>query len=123
VDSSVTEHVFPSIIKLTTNGTGNCVVVGFLVTFLIIGTAEFFSAHVAGIGLRILDVGFHVSSEIALHRKLFPTIVTHVLLKRKNRNPCCLDKNCSCIFIPVLRFDCLFVCVMHIFSGMTISLH
>jgi hypothetical protein len=57
---------------LTTNGTGNCVVVGFLVAFLIIGTAEFFSADVAGIGLRRLSGGFHVSSEIALLRKLFP---------------------------------------------------
>jgi hypothetical protein len=52
------------------------------VAFLIIGTAEFFSADVAGIGLRRLDVGLHVSSEIALLRKLFPTFVAHVLLKR-----------------------------------------
>ena len=51
VESPVTEHVFPSIKKLTTNGTGNRVVVGFLVAFLSIGTAEFFSADVAGIGL------------------------------------------------------------------------
>jgi hypothetical protein len=85
---SVTEHVFPSITKLTTNGTGKCVVVGFLVAFLIIRTAELFSADVAGLGLRILDVSFHVSSEIALLHKLFPTFFTHVLLKRKNRNPC-----------------------------------
>jgi hypothetical protein len=77
----VTEHVFPSITKLTTNGTGNYVGVRFLVTFLIIGTVEFVSADVAGIGLRRLDVDFHVSSEIALLRKLFPTFVTHVLLK------------------------------------------
>ena len=76
------EHVLSSIKKLTTNGTGNFVVVGFLVAFLSIGTAEFFSADVAGIGLRRLDVGFHVSSEIALLRKLFSTFVTHVLLKR-----------------------------------------
>jgi hypothetical protein len=43
VESSVREHVFPSIKKMTTNGTGNCAAVGFLVAFLIIGTAEFFS--------------------------------------------------------------------------------
>ena len=79
---SVAEHVFLSIKQLTTNGTGNCVVVGFLVTFLSIRTAEFLSADVAGIGLRRLDGGFHVSSEIALLRKLFFTFVTHVLLKR-----------------------------------------
>ena len=85
--SPVTEHVFRSIKKFTTNGTGNCVVVGFLVAFLMIGTAEFFSADDAGIGLRSLDLGFHVSSEIALLRKLFPTFVTHVRLKRSNRNP------------------------------------
>jgi hypothetical protein len=42
--------------------------------FLTIGTAVFFSADVAGIGLRRLDVGFHVSSEIALLRKLFSHI-------------------------------------------------
>ena len=77
----MTEHVFPSITKLTTHGTGNCVDVRFLVAFLIIGTVEFFSADVAGIGLRRLDVDFHVSSEIALLHKLFPTFVTHVLLK------------------------------------------
>ena len=82
VESSVREHVFPSIKNMTTNGTGNCAAVGFLVAFLIIGTAEFFSTDVAGIGLRRLDVGLHVSSEIALLRKLFPTFVTHVLLKR-----------------------------------------
>ena len=82
VESPVTEQVFSSIKKMTTNGTGNCVVVGFLVAFLIIGTAEFFSADVAAIGLRRLDLGFHVSSEIVLLRKPFPTFVTHVLLKR-----------------------------------------
>ena len=82
MQSSVTEHVFLSIKKLTTNGTGNCVVVGFLVAFLSIGTAEFLSADVAEIDLRRLDVGLHVSSEIALLRKLFFTFVTHVLLKR-----------------------------------------
>jgi hypothetical protein len=68
----VTENVFSSIKKLTTNGTGNRVVVGFLVAFLMIETVEFFTADVAGIGLRKLDVGFHVSSDIALLRKLFP---------------------------------------------------
>jgi hypothetical protein len=70
----VTEHAFPSINILTTHGKGNRVVVGFLMAFLTIGTAEFFSADVAGIGLRRLDVGFHVSSEIALLRKLFSHI-------------------------------------------------
>ena len=78
----MTEHAFPSIKILTTNGTGNCVVVGFLVAFRSIGTAEFFSEDVAGIGLRRLDVGLHVSSQIVLLRKLFPTLVKHVLLKR-----------------------------------------
>jgi hypothetical protein len=95
----VTEHVFPSITKLTTNGTGNCVVVGFLVAFLIIRTAEFFSADVAGLGLRILDVGFHVSSEIPLLHKLFPIFFTHVLLKRKNRNPCYVWKKIAVVFL------------------------
>jgi hypothetical protein len=52
VESPVTEHAIPSIKKMTTNGTGNCIVVGLLVTFLMIGTAEFFSADVTGIGLR-----------------------------------------------------------------------
>jgi hypothetical protein len=47
---------------MTTNGIGNCAAVGFLVAFLIIGTAEFFSTDVAGIGLRRLDVGLHVES-------------------------------------------------------------
>jgi hypothetical protein len=73
----VTENVFSSIKKLTTNGTGNRVVVGFLVAFLMIETVEFFTADVAGIGLRKLDVGFHVSSDIALLRKLFSTFVTY----------------------------------------------
>ena len=78
----MTEHIFPSFEISTTNGTGDRVVVGFLVAFLSIGTAEFFSADVAGIGLKRLDVGFHVSSETALLRTLFFTFVTHVLLKR-----------------------------------------
>ena len=78
----MTEHAFPSIKILTTNGTGNYVVVGFLVECLMILTAEFFSADVAGIGLRRLDVGFYVFSVTALLRKMFPTFVTHVLLKR-----------------------------------------
>ena len=73
----MTENVFSSIKKLTTNGTGNRVVVGFLVAFLMIETVEFFTADVAGIGLRKLDVGFHVSSNIALLRKLFSTFVTY----------------------------------------------
>jgi hypothetical protein len=34
VESQVTEHVFPSIKILTTNGTGDRVVVGFLVPFI-----------------------------------------------------------------------------------------
>ena len=51
VESPVTEHAFPSIKILTTNGTGDRVVVGFLVAFPSIGTAEFLSADVAGIGL------------------------------------------------------------------------
>ena len=73
----MTENVFSSIKKLTTNGTGNRVVVGFLVAFLMVETVEFFTADVAGIGLRKLDVGFHVSSDIALLRKLFSTFVTY----------------------------------------------
>ena len=68
------------------NGTGNCVGVGILVAFLIIGAAEFFSADVAEIGLRTLDVGFYVSSETVFLCKLFPTFVTHILLTRF-RNP------------------------------------
>jgi hypothetical protein len=40
VESPVTEHAFPSIKILTTNGTGDRVVVGFLVAFLSIGTAK-----------------------------------------------------------------------------------
>ncbi len=66
---------------MTTNGTGNCAAVGFLVAFLIIGTAELFFSDVAGIGVRRLDVDFHVSSEIALLRKLFPTFVTSETIK------------------------------------------
>jgi hypothetical protein len=31
-------------------------------------------------------MGFHVAGETALLRKMFPTFVTHVLLKRYNRN-------------------------------------
>ena len=58
VESSVREHVFPSIKKMTTNGTGNCAAVGFLVAFLIIGTAEFFSTDVAGIGFEKIGRGF-----------------------------------------------------------------
>jgi hypothetical protein len=38
---------------LITNGTGNRIVAGFLVAFLFIGTAEFFSADVAGIGVAV----------------------------------------------------------------------
>jgi hypothetical protein len=67
--------------KIPRNGTGNCVGVGTLVVFLIIGTAEFFSADVAEIGVAV-SVGVHVAFEFVLLRKLFPTFVTHVLLKR-----------------------------------------
>ena len=49
--------------------------------FLIIGTAEFFSADVAEIGVAV-SVGVHVAGEFVLLRKLFPTFLTHVLLKR-----------------------------------------
>ena len=77
----MTEHVFSSIKILTTNRTGNRIVVGFLMGFLIIGTAEFFSADVAEIGVAV-SVGVHVAFEFVLLRKLFPTFVTHVLLKR-----------------------------------------
>jgi hypothetical protein len=86
VESPVTEHVFPSIKILTTNGTGNRVVVGFLVAFSVVYLLKFFSADVTGIGLRRIYMGFHVAVEVALLRKLFPTFVTHVLLKRYNRN-------------------------------------
>jgi hypothetical protein len=86
VERKVTEQVFSSIKILTTNGTGNRVVVGFFVAFLRIGTADFFSGDVTAIGLRRLDVGFHVAGEIVLFRKLFPSFATHVLLKRYNRN-------------------------------------
>ena len=79
MQSPVTEHVFSSIKEMTTNGTGNCVGVGFLLAFLIIGTAEFFSADIAGIGLRRLDVGFHVAVEVALLRKLFPTSTSETI--------------------------------------------
>ena len=81
MQSSVTEHVFPSIKQLATNRTGNCVVVAFLVAFLSIRTAEFFSADVAGIGVTV-SVGFHVAGDVALLRKLFPTCVTYVPLTR-----------------------------------------
>jgi hypothetical protein len=67
--------------------TGQVIVLGILVAFLIIGAAEFFSADDAGIGLRTLDVGFYVSSEIVFLCKLFPTFVTHILLTRF-RNSC-----------------------------------
>jgi hypothetical protein len=42
VESPLTEHAIYSIKRLTTDGTGNCVVVGFLVAFHIIGTVELF---------------------------------------------------------------------------------
>ena len=86
MQSPVTEHAFPSIKILTTNGTGDRVVVGFLVAFSVVCPLKFFSADVTGIGLRRIYMGFHVAGEVALLRKLFPTFVTHVLLKRYNRN-------------------------------------
>ena len=49
--------------------------------FSVVCPLKLFSADVAGIGLRRLDVGFHVSSEVAL-----PAFVTHVLLKLYNRH-------------------------------------
>jgi hypothetical protein len=55
------EHAFPSIRILTANGTGNRLVVGFLMAFLVIGTAELCSADVTDIGLRRLEVGFNFS--------------------------------------------------------------
>ena len=82
MESPLTEHAIYSIKRLTTDGTGNCVVVGFLVAFHIIGTVELFPADVAGIGLRTLDVCVYVSSEIVFLCKLFSTFVTHILLTR-----------------------------------------
>ena len=68
----MTDHAYPSIKILTTNETDNRVVVGFLVVFLTIGTAEFFSADVTGIGVAVF-VSFHVAGEIALLHKLCHT--------------------------------------------------
>jgi hypothetical protein len=51
VQSPVTEHAFPSIKILTTNGTGDRVVVGFLVAFSVVCPLKLFSADVTGIGL------------------------------------------------------------------------
>jgi hypothetical protein len=117
----VTEHAFPSIKILTTNGTGDRVVVGFLVAFSVVCPLKLFSADGTGIGLRRLDVGFHVAGEVALLRKLFPTFVIHVLLKRYNRNICYVWVKSSIFFIPVLRFDRLFcLCDAYIFSGMAL---
>ena len=82
MESPGTEHAFLSLKILTTNGTGNRIVVGFLVAFLVIGTAEFFSADVAGISVAV-----SVAGEIVLLRKLCLTFVAHGLLKRCNRNP------------------------------------
>jgi hypothetical protein len=45
------QHAFPSIKISTTNGTGDRVVVGFLVAFSVVCTLKLFSADVAGIGL------------------------------------------------------------------------
>jgi hypothetical protein len=70
----VTEHIFSSIKILTTNGTGNCVVVGFLVAFSVVCPLKLLPTHIAGICLRRLDVGFHVSSEVAILSKLFSRI-------------------------------------------------
>ena len=71
MQSPVTEHVFPSIKILTTNGTGDRVVVGFLVAFSVVCPLKLFSADVTGIGVAV-SVGFHVSSEIALLVNGFP---------------------------------------------------
>jgi hypothetical protein len=62
--------------------------VEFLVAFSVVFPLKVFSADVAGIGLWRIYMGFHVAGETALLRKLFPTFVTHVLLKRYNRNIC-----------------------------------
>ena len=122
MQSPVTEHAFPSIKILTTNGTGDRVVVGFLVAFSVVCPLKLLPTHTTGIGLRRIYMGFHVSGEVALLRKLFPTFVTHVLLKRYNRNICYVWVN-SYYFIPVLRFDRLFcLCDAYIFSGMAPSL-
>ena len=57
-----------------------------------------------------------MAGEIVLLRKLFPTFVTHVLLKRYNRNMRYVWVKSSIFLIPVLRFDRLFfVCAMHIY--------
>jgi hypothetical protein len=45
------EHAFPSIKISTTNGTGDRVVVGFLVAFSVVCPLKLFSADVTGIGL------------------------------------------------------------------------
>ena len=82
----MTEHAFPSIKILTTNGTGDRVVVVFLVAFSVVCPLKLFSTDGTEIGLRRLDVGFHVAGEVALLHQLLPTFVTHVLLKRYNRN-------------------------------------
>ena len=78
----MTEHAFPSIKILTTNGTGDRVVVGFLIAFSVVCPLKLIPTHITGICFRRLDVGFHVSNEVALLRKLFPTFVTQILLKR-----------------------------------------
>jgi hypothetical protein len=67
----VTEQVFSSVKKLTTNRTGNRIVVGFLVAFLIIGTAEFFSADVAEIGVAV-SVGVQSSNSPSVEPNILP---------------------------------------------------
>jgi hypothetical protein len=65
----------------------------------------------------------YMADEVALLRKLFPTFVTHVLLKRYNRNIRYVWVKSSIFLIPVLRFDRLFcLCDAYIFSGMAPSL-
>jgi hypothetical protein len=51
VQSPVTEHVFSSIKILTTNGTGNRVVVGLLVAFSVVFPLMLLFTHIAGMGL------------------------------------------------------------------------
>ena len=98
------------------------IVVDLLVSFSVVYPLKLLPTHIAGIDLRRLGVGFHVADEIVLLGKPFPTFVTHVLLKRYNRNICYVWVK-SNYFIPVLRFDRLFcLCDAYIFSGMAPSL-
>ena len=82
VQSPVTEYVFPSIKILTTHGTGDRVVVGFLVVFSVVCPLKLLPTHITGIGVWRMDMGFHVAGETALLRKLLAAFVTHLFLKR-----------------------------------------